>query len=59
MQSYYEAIAKALQNDALNDMSIYTIRFVSYDTNSKLWSVHVKDAMSLEEEEYIIEVSDH
>lgn len=53
-----EAVAKALQNDALNDMSVYTIRFVSYDTNSKLWSVHVKDAMS-PEEEMTIEVGDH
>uniref|UniRef100_A0A1S2LB01 PepSY domain-containing protein n=1 Tax=Anaerobacillus isosaccharinicus TaxID=1532552 RepID=A0A1S2LB01_9BACI len=54
-----EAVAQALENDALNgDMSIYTILFVSYDTNSRLWSVHVKDAMS-PEEEITIEVRDH
>lgn len=53
-----EAVAKALENDALNYDMIYTILFVSYDTNSKLWSVHVKDAMS-PEEEITIEVRDH
>lgn len=55
-----EAVAKALLDDALNEMSIYTVLLVSYDTNSKLWTVHVKDVMTMSpEEEITIEVSDH